>query len=73
MAIEYDQFGIPTLDSLHEMPFADFTESDMENIRAALNNYLLNSIDIEFDFVKEIPRTSAGKYKFVESNIPIEV
>jgi phenylacetate-CoA ligase len=50
----------------------NFSNSDIKKIKKTLNNYLENSIDIRFDFPKNIPREKSGKYKFVDSNVPIE-
>jgi phenylacetate-CoA ligase len=51
----------------------EFSDSDREGVKAAINNYLLNSIDITLEFLEYIPRTSAGKYRYVISKVPIEV
>jgi len=51
----------------------EFSDSDREGVKAAISNYLLNSIDITLEFLEYIPRTAAGKYKYVISKVPIEV
>jgi phenylacetate-CoA ligase len=51
----------------------EFSDSDGEGVKAVISNYLLNSIDITLEFLEDIPRTSAGKYMYVISKVPIEV
>jgi len=51
----------------------EFSDSDKEGVKAAISNYLLNSIGITLEFLEYIPRTSAGKYMYVISKVAIEV
>lgn len=54
------------------VPDEDFNNTDLNNLKESLNNYFNDSVDLSFEFVNKIPRTEAGKYKYVESKVPIE-
>ncbi len=49
----------------------DFSDDEIKEIEADLRKYLLDSADVKVMFVEAIPRTAAGKYKYVESKIPV--
>ncbi len=54
------------------VPEENFNGTDLNNLRESLSRYFSGSVDISFKIVDEIPRTKAGKYKYVESKVPIE-
>jgi len=49
-----------------------FLDSNIERMKNILSGYFLDSIGISFEFLEAIPRTKAGKYKYVDSKVPIE-
>lgn len=58
------------------VPDEDFDNNDFNNLKESLDNYFNDSVnkslDLSFEIVNDIPRTAAGKYKYVESKVPIE-
>lgn len=50
----------------------DYADTDKDEILRGLRNLLGNDIRIMFEFTDKIPRSSAGKFKFVISNVPIQ-
>lgn len=54
------------------VPDEDFDITEFNKLKESLNNYFGDSVDLSFEFVNEIPRIPAGKYKYVESKVPIE-
>ncbi|MDD5565359.1 MAG: hypothetical protein PHG31_00480 [Candidatus Omnitrophica bacterium] len=50
----------------------NFIDSDIQTIQNGIKDYLLNSINISLEFVTDIPRTNSGKYKYVDSKIPVD-
>jgi phenylacetate-CoA ligase len=54
------------------VPDDNFNATDFNNLKEALHNYFKDSVDLSFEYVNEIPRTATGKYKYVESKVPIE-
>ena len=54
------------------VPDEDFNNTDLNNLKESLYNYFDDSVDLSLEFVNVIPRTEVGKYKYVESKVPIE-
>ncbi|MBI4698004.1 MAG: phenylacetate--CoA ligase family protein [Nitrospirae bacterium] len=55
------------------VPEEDFSSRDLDNLKESINNYLTGSVDLSFEIVDEIPRTMGGKYKYIDSKVPIEI
>jgi len=51
---------------------SDFTDNDSEFLINGLHGVLGEDMNIELEFVDEIPRTNAGKYRWVISKVPLE-
>lgn len=54
------------------VPDEGFNDVDMNNLKESLSNYFGDSVDLSYELVDKIPRTKAGKYKYVDSKVPIE-
>jgi phenylacetate-CoA ligase len=54
------------------VPDDNFNVTDLNKLKESLHDYFSDSVDLNFEFVDEIPRTATGKYKYVESKVPIE-
>ena len=50
----------------------NYTDKDQEKLDIELRKRLGRDIDIEYEFVDDIPRTKAGKLRFVISNVKLE-
>jgi phenylacetate-CoA ligase len=50
----------------------NFCDDDFKKLNKELINRLGENIDIDYDFVDDIPRTKAGKFRFVISQISLE-
>jgi len=50
----------------------NYTDKDREKLDIELRKRLGKDIDIEYEFVDDIPRTKAGKLRFVISNVKLE-
>jgi phenylacetate-CoA ligase len=49
-----------------------FTDADSNHLLAGLRDTLGDSMEIELEFVDRIPRTKAGKFRWVISKVPLE-
>ncbi len=54
------------------VPGFGYTDEDTEHLISALKQRLGPSMNIEIQFVESIPRTSAGKLRWVISKVPLE-
>jgi phenylacetate-CoA ligase len=50
-----------------------YTEADSARLLAGLRERLGGAIRLDLEFVEDIPRTALGKYRFVISQVPLEV
>lgn len=50
----------------------NYTDKDREKLDIELRKRLGRDIDIEYEFVDDIPRTKAGKLRFVISDVKLE-
>ncbi|MCK5013105.1 MAG: phenylacetate--CoA ligase family protein [Candidatus Omnitrophica bacterium] len=46
---------------------------DESQIKKRVGNYFRNSINISIEYVDSIARTKSGKYKYVDSEVPLEI
>ncbi|WP_291323121.1 hypothetical protein [Desulfonatronospira sp.] len=53
------------------VPREDYTEKDSAHLIAALSQRVGLSMRIELEFVENIPRTKAGKFRWVISKVPL--
>lgn len=50
----------------------NYEDSDIEKIKSGLVKRLGDDVTIAYEFVSSIPRSRAGKFKFVSSKVPIK-
>jgi phenylacetate-CoA ligase len=55
------------------VPRDDYNDNDSEQLLAALRNRVGHEMKIDLEFVEEIPRTKAGKFRWVISKVPLPI
>jgi len=54
------------------VPGLDYSDRDTEHLLSALKQRVGSNMKIEIQFVESIPRTSAGKFRWVISKVPLK-
>jgi len=70
--IQFYQGGKESLE-VKIVPNTKFEEAEIEQIVKVVDEYFLGSLKISVRFVDTIPREATGKYKYVESKVPVEI